>query len=147
MNDERDDFERFLQARHRAGEAYVSGDFAPLGALVARGVPASFFGPDGGRVQGAAPVRERYERDAGNFRAGSTSTFEVLQHGASGDVGYQVALQRATAHLAGRAEPVPMVLRVTEIFRREGGQWKLVHRHADAFKEQVGAPDANRERS
>lgn len=147
MSDDHDDFERFLKERHRAGEAYVSGDFAPLGALVAKGLPATFFGPDGGRVQGAAPVSERYERDAGSFRAGSTSTFEVLQHGASGDVGFQVALQRASAHLAGRAEPVPMVLRVTEIFRREGGQWKLVHRHADAFKEPGGAPGGSSTRS
>ena len=30
------------------------------------------------------------------------------------------------------AEPRPYVLRVTTIFRREDGEWKVVHRHANA---------------
>jgi hypothetical protein len=45
-----------------------------------------------------------------------------------------VGFQRASVHLKGRAGEVPFNLRVTELFRREGGEWKLVHRHADELK-------------
>jgi ketosteroid isomerase-like protein len=34
---------------------------------------------------------------------------------------------------------VPFDLRVTEVYRREKGQWKLVHRHADPLKQSPAA--------
>jgi len=43
-----------------------------------------------------------------------------------------------------RGEPVSMKLRVTEAFRRVGGKWQLVHRHADPhadpMAEKQGSP-------
>jgi ketosteroid isomerase-like protein len=35
--------------------------------------------------------------------------------------------------MRGHTEAVAFNLRVTEVFRRDGDEWKLVHRHADSL--------------
>src|SRR5215213_6356139 len=120
------DFERFLERREEAARAFVSGEAAPLGRIVARVLPATFFGPQGGYEQGPNHVHSVYERDAARFISGDSSA-------------YWVGFQRATARLEGSAEPLPFDLRVTEVFRREGEEWKLVHRHADALASETQA--------
>jgi ketosteroid isomerase-like protein len=126
-----DDFDDFMEQRAAAASAYVSGDASPLTRLLAADLPATFFGPRGGAVQGATEVSARYVADALGFHAQGTSRLEVLQVGASGDIAYWVGLQHATVQHGNMTQPAPMDLRVTEIFRRENGEWRLVHRHAD----------------
>jgi ketosteroid isomerase-like protein len=125
------DFRQFMERREEAARAYVSGDAAPLESMVARTSSATFFGPGGGDCRGPDEVLSRYRADASNFEPPGDTHFEVLQMAASDGIAYWVGFQRATAHLSGRGEAVPMNLRVTELFRREGDGWKLVHRHAD----------------
>ena len=129
-SEEIQDFAAFMRAREEAARAYVQGDPASLSALAARELPATFFGPGGGYREGE-DVLATYTRDAGLFEAGSETHFEILHMAASGDVGYWVGFQHASARMRGHAEPIPMKLRVTEVFRREAGEWKMVHRHAD----------------
>lgn len=129
--DTADEFDQFLRERHAAAAAYVSGDPAPLGRLVARVLPATFFGPRGDVTTGTREVWERYERDDAVFTGGSTNAMETLDQAAGVDIAFWVGFQRSQVRLRGRDEPVDFDLRVTEIYRREKGAWRLVHRHAD----------------
>ena len=133
MHDDLHDFEQFMKQREEAARAYVRGDAVPLGRMVARESPATFFSPRGSYRQGADQVWSTYEHDAESFAPGSDSHFEILHLGASNGIAYWVGFQRATVHMRGRAEAVPFNLRVTEVFRREGDDWKLIHRHADSL--------------
>ncbi len=136
MGNDLHDFEQFMRQREEAARAYVRGDAAPLGRLAARTGDATFFGPLGGSVQGAGDVWSRYENDAKSFAPGSDSHFEILHMAASDGLAYWVGFQKASAYMQGRSEPIPFNLRVTELFRRENGEWKLVHRHADPLAEE-----------
>jgi len=133
MDNDLHDFEQFMKRREEVARAYVRGDAAPLGQIVTRVSPATFFGPQGGYREGAKEVSSTYEHDAGSFEPGGDSRFQILQMGASDGVAYWVGFQRATARMHGKTEAIPFNLRVTEIFRREDGEWKMVHRHADSL--------------
>jgi ketosteroid isomerase-like protein len=50
--------------------------------------------------------------------------------GVSGDLGYAATIERSIARTHG-SDPETLTLRVTTIFRREHGEWKVVHRHGD----------------
>jgi ketosteroid isomerase-like protein len=123
-------FDRLLQHRRRVAAAFVNGDPKPLRDISSTSDPATILGPGGGAEQGAARVLEVNEAASRQFHGGTTD-IEILHSGASGDLAYWTGFQTATVRVAGKDQPVPMKLRVTELFRREDGEWKLVHRHAD----------------
>jgi ketosteroid isomerase-like protein len=123
-------FDDFLQQRRQVAAAFVNGDPAPLREISSAVDPATIFGPGGGTERGAARVLEVNETASHQFHGGTTD-IEVMHSAASGDLAYWTGVQSASVRVGGKDAPVPMNLRVTEIFRREGGAWKLIHRHAD----------------
>lgn len=126
-----EDFAAFLARREEISNEYIRGHAGPLLEILADTDPATFLAPNGEQVVGAAPVREANLQGAKTFRDGSRGHFEVLQSGTSGTLGFWTGTQQATMAIDGKDEPVTMHLRTTEVFRYEGGGWKLVHRHAD----------------
>ena len=130
MTSERRDFEQFMKQRQDASVAWVNGDAAPLERLSTRKGPATFLAPGGGYEKGAEAVLSAYRDGAAHFESGET-TFEVIAMEAGPDLAYVTGIQHAKIIAKGKPGAKPMDLRITEVFRREDGEWKLVHRHAD----------------
>jgi ketosteroid isomerase-like protein len=89
------------------------------------------------------PVRGRDERP--RIRAGERDLprdrVELLAAGVSGDLAYTVELEHTSVSIDG-APVEPYTLRVTQVYRREDGEWKVVHRHGDQipFDQPQGLP-------
>ena len=125
------DFEQFMQVRKEASDEFIEGNFDPLRRISAERSPATLFGPKGDCVQGADRVNETNESGARLFKPGGKNDFEIMHMAADDHLAYWVGIQRSVVNMQGKDSAIPMDLRVTEIFRRDGMKWELVHRHAD----------------
>lgn len=123
-------FEKFLQRREQAAQAFASGDPRPLNAIARLSGIATAFTRDGGFNNGARAVNEHNLRNVEEHAEGGTTRFEIADSGTSGDLGYWTGYQISDVVQAGTGERVPIRLRVTEVFRRTEDSWQRVHRHA-----------------
>jgi len=62
-------------------------------------------------------------------------TYEVIAAEVIGDLAYTVGYEHTQATVEG--DPSTYSLRVTQIYRRESGRWRLVHRHGSAPPDQA----------
>ena len=116
--------------------ALHNGDAGPRKALWSHDDPVTLFGPvrSGSRWD---ELRQLFDWLESQFSNGSYE-YEVLAAGASGDLGYIVGIEHSSVSVGG-AEPEAYDLRVTTICRRENGDWRVVHRHADPDPESDSA--------
>jgi len=123
-------FQQALERMREATEEFINGNPDRWKALCSHADDATIVGGWGGHERGWAAVGARYDWAAARYRGGELRV-EVVAQGVSGDLGYTFHIEHQTARLVGVEAPVPVVLRVTHIYRREDGTWKLLHRHAD----------------
>lgn len=134
MNKDLKDFEQFMKQREEASQAFVNGEIEPLDRISTHVSPATIFGPKGDYIEGADEVNAANASGAKMFESGGENNFEILQIAANDGIAFWAGIQRSSVKMQGKADATPMDLRVTEAFRREDGEWKLVHRHADLLK-------------
>ena len=70
------------------------------------------------------------KRGGSRFTGADAVDLEHLVIATSGDLAYTVGFERSHVSIDG-GPPGDMTLRVTHIYRRIDGDWRLVHRHAD----------------
>lgn len=127
------DQEGFLHGalgRERAAEdAMYRGDPGPFKELWSQTDDVTLFGAFGPCKTGWTQVTKTMDWVASRYRDGTVqSDYERVYEGA--DLAYTVGYERGQVRLDG-GPAVSQTIRVTQIYRRENGQWRLVHRHGD----------------
>jgi ketosteroid isomerase-like protein len=112
-----------------ADTAIHNGDAGPRIALWSRKDPVTLFGALQTKT-GWRDIAPIFEMLASRFSSCESFEYEVIAAGVSGDLAYIAGVEHTTAAV-GDAAPQPYALRVTTVFRRENGEWRVVHRHAD----------------
>ena len=125
-----------------AHTALMQGDVERYLAHIETGEDFTLMAPFGGRPTRAADLSpERWAAVAGFFKNGQDSTLELVRSYRSGDLVVLAVIERTLAEVGGLAAQ-PWALRVTLVFRRGGGEWLLVHRHADPLVESISVQKA-----
>ena len=113
---------------HPAEVALHDGDAGPRRAIWSRTEPVSVFGAWRDAV-GVEAVEDLFAALEASFSAWTSFELELLGYDVVGDLAYTLGLEHTSASVEGR--PRSYTLRVTQVYRREGGEWKVAHRHAD----------------
>jgi ketosteroid isomerase-like protein len=116
--------EQFYAALNRM----ANGDAGSLADIWSHSTVVTTMHPIGGREVGWDEVKGPWQQVAQLSSGGQVKLSDQLIQ-VSGDMAYEVGLEQGQFTLAG--EQVSIKQRVTNIYRREAGGWKIVHHHAD----------------
>jgi hypothetical protein len=131
------EFAAFLDRVTQAQGEYIRGRPGPFKALWSRESHVTIFGGFGSGEHGWDQVGPRLDWASTQFSDGSRAIERITSY-VDGNLAYVVQLERIRFKVPGRADESLLELRVTMIFRREGGSWRIVHRHGDSQMKRQG---------
>ena len=127
---QREEFLTWVHTDLRDAEVAIhNGEASPRRAIWSRNDPVTVLGA-WKNASGQAELDELFAHLAKSFSDCTSFEFELLEAEAFGDVAYTVGLEHTSASVNG--VPSTYTLRVTQIYRREDGVWKVAHRHGSA---------------
>jgi ketosteroid isomerase-like protein len=131
--------ETFVPRQEAADAAQHNGEPQPRMKIWSREDPVTVLGALGVAASGWDEVSETFRWVASRFEGAEDFKLEVIAAGVSGDLAYTVGYESSV--LATDEGPRPHRLRVTHVYRRENGEWKIVHRHGDMLESEPPPTD------
>lgn len=126
---DRGDFLAWVRGElHDAEFSLHNGDPAPRRTVWSSNEPVSVLGAWRNAV-GQAEIDGLFAYLGSSFSNCTSFEYDVLACDVVGDMAYTVCLEHTSASIDG--EPRTYTLRVTQVYRREDGAWRVVHRHGD----------------
>jgi ketosteroid isomerase-like protein len=123
-----DDIRKASEEFYTALNRMLNGDASPLADIWSHSAAVTTMHPIGGRDVGWPNVAGAWERVARLASGGRVELSDQLIR-ASSEMAYEVGIERGQFKLGG--QQVSIEHRVTNIYRQEGGKWKIVHHHTD----------------
>lgn len=128
-------FEHLIAEMQEANRALTHGNPEKTRALWSRNEDVSIFcGSSGIEVKGWNSVEERLEWFASQVAEGSAYSYERISCQAGDHFG---SLQQ-TEHYKS-PDGKTMDLGVTVLFKKEGKEWKIIHRHAETLNTRIAS--------
>ena len=125
-----------VRRTEEATAAWMRGDMERYLALTPHARGFTLMNPFGG-----APARYDDRADgimaAASYFAGGEAELELVETHAWGDTVVLVMIERQHGQVGGLPDQ-DWSLRVTQVYRRAGAEWRVVHRHADPLVRDIG---------
>ncbi|MFC6939049.1 YybH family protein [Salinirubellus sp. GCM10025818] len=113
---------------YSALEEMANGDAGSMADIWSHEDDVTTMHPIGGREEGWDAVRESWEGVASSSADGTvTRTDQIIR--VIGNSAYELCTESASMTFG--AEPISLEGRATNVYRKENGEWKVVHHHAD----------------
>jgi ketosteroid isomerase-like protein len=132
---------KLIQLSNDSNAALMRGDIDKYRALLTVTNEFTLMSPFGGTPsRGSAYTSETWEKMGRFFKSG-TFKQEVVQSYGSADMVVLALIERAYVEVGGLPAQ-DWALRVTLVYRRNGAEWHLVHRHADPLANGISLQQA-----
>ena len=116
---------------HRALDAFSRSDPNPVKELYSSTDDVTLANPFWPARRGHEAVMGALDHASSRMSDGQASGFDELARYTSDDLATILEVEQWRARIGDRESVEPFELRVTTTFRRENGEWRIVHRHAD----------------
>jgi ketosteroid isomerase-like protein len=126
---DRDDFLAWVGSRLRDAEiALHNGDAGPRRAIWSRDDPVTVLGA-WKSATGQQELTDLFAQLEASFSDCTSYAHEIIAADVIGEMAYTVGYEHTQASVDGA--PRKYTVRATQVYRREDGEWKVAHRHAD----------------
>ncbi len=116
--------------QHGAEEALVRGDVGPRIQMWSHNDPVSLFAAVGPSKTGWDELSPTFHSVASRLSGGHDVAYEITAFDVSADMAWTAGFSRFTVSIDG-GPLARYTLRVTHVYRREAGEWKVVHEHSN----------------
>ena len=118
------------EQQYQAEDALVRGDVGPRLRMWSHQDPVTLFAALGPSKSGWSHLEPMFRSVAARVSGGHDVTYELISYEVSEDIAWTVGVSRFTASIDG-GPLTRRALRLTHLYRREAGEWKIVHEHSD----------------